>query len=213
MLIKKARPRTQDERSSTMRALLIEATLDTMCESGYNGTTLVAIVKKAGVTRGALHHHFDSKDDLVVDAISAMLTKGSSEIRGYAELVQDGTLSLSDFLDRVWKIFSGPFFMITLEQITASRHNDVLKSRLVVVTRDFHAALDETWRCFFTANKSEHAQLEVILNATLCLLRGMGVQTVLRDDPKYYQRILAFWKEILTTHTSITLKSKVLAEV
>ncbi len=36
-----------------------------------------------------------------------------------------------------------------------------------------------------------------MLNATLCLLRGMGVQTVLRDDPDYYRRLLRFWKSIL----------------
>ncbi len=33
-----------------------------------------------------------------------------------------------------------------------------------------------------------------VLNATLCLLRGMGVQTVLRDDPVYFRRLLRFWK-------------------
>ena len=200
--------RTQPERSAAMRARLIEATLVTLLESGYAGTTLVGIAKAAGVTRGALNYHFDSKDDLVVAAVSEMLTNTSSEIRGYAKSVQDGALSLPGFLDRLWELFSGPFFMVTLEQITASRHNAMLKSRLVVVTRDFHRALDETWSNFFTTKELQHPGLETILNATLCLLRGMGVQTVLRDDPVYYGRLLAFWKNILITHTGITHKTK-----
>jgi AcrR family transcriptional regulator len=201
-------PRTQDERSAAMRERLINATLETILECGYSGATLVGIAKKAGVTRGALNHHFDSKDDLIVEAMSDMLKKGSAEIRGYAESVQNGTLSPSEFLDRVWEIFSGPFFMVTLEQITASRHNDVLKNRLVVVTRDFHKALDEIWSSFFTTNELQQPQLETILNATLCLFRGMGAQTVLREDPAYYQRLLSFWKDILFSTTGITFKSK-----
>ena len=37
----------------------------------------------------------------------------------------------------------------------------------------------------------------MILNMTLCLLRGMGVQTVLRRDPEYYDGMLAVWRDIL----------------
>jgi AcrR family transcriptional regulator len=208
MNMQETQGRTQPERTAAMRARLIEATLATLLDTGYSGTTLVGIAKAAGVTRGALNHHFESKDDLVVAAVSSLLTNTSSEIRGYAKSVQDGTLSLPGFLDRLWELFSGPFFMVTLEHLTASRHNPLLKTRLVLLTRDFHRALDETWSSFFTTKELQHPGLETVLNATLCLLRGMGVQTVLRDDPAYYKRLLAFWKDVLITHTGITHKAK-----
>jgi AcrR family transcriptional regulator len=120
--------RTQEERSAAMRERLIEATLETILDEGYAKTTLVGIAKRAGVTRGALHHHYDSKDDLIVDAIARQLTDVSAEIREWAKLVQAGSLDLSEFLDRVWGLFSGRFFMVSLEQITASRHNDILRN-------------------------------------------------------------------------------------
>ncbi|MCX5478208.1 TetR/AcrR family transcriptional regulator [Kaistia geumhonensis] len=189
--------RTQEERTSATRARLVEATLDLLLSKGYAGTTTVDIAARAGLTRGALAHHYSGKDELVVEAFDRHLTIVTQEIRTYATLVRDGSLSLDDFIDRVWTIFSGRFFMLTLEEVTAARHNDFLRVRLVARTRDFHDSLDAIWRHFFDETGLNPLEIEVMLNATLCLLRGMGVQTVLRDDPVYFRRLLRFWKSIL----------------
>lgn len=189
--------RTQEERTSATRARLVEATLDLLLSKGYAGTTTVDIAARAGLTRGALAHHYAGKDELVVEAFDRHLTIVTQEIRTYATLVRDGSLSLDDFIDRVWTIFSGRFFMLTLEEVTAARHNDFLRVRLVARTRDFHDSLDAIWRQFFDETGLNPLEIEVMLNATLCLLRGMGVQTVLRDDPVYFRRLLRFWKSIL----------------
>jgi AcrR family transcriptional regulator len=190
--------RTQEERTSATRARLIEATLDLLLSKGYPAATTVDIAARAGLTRGALAHHFASKDELVVEAVDHMLNRTIAEIRVYASLVGRGSLSIADFVDRMWIIFSGPFFMVTLEHITASRHNDFLKSRLVERTREFHKSLDAIWRQFFSETQIGTLEVETTFNATLCLLRGMGVQTVLRNDPVYYRRLLQFWKSMLT---------------
>lgn len=195
--------RTQDERSAVMRARLIQATLETILDCGYANTTLVAVASRAGVTRGAVHHHYASRDELIVDAISHQLREASAEIRQFARDAQDGHTSLEDFLELVWALFSGPFFMITLEHITASRHNDTLRQNLTLVTRDFHRALDETWNTFFTIKDRPKSELAIVLNATLCLFRGMGVQTVLRQDPAYYRSLIDFWRSVLVSHTHI----------
>lgn len=189
--------RTQEERTSATRARLVEATLDLLLSEGYPAATMVDIAARAGLTRGALSHHFENKDELVVEAVDHLLKTTTAEIRIYASQVGLGAISISDFVDRLWIIFSGPFFMISLEQITASRHNAYLKTRLIERTRDFHASLDEIWRQFFSGTALDSVEVETSLNATLCLLRGMGVQTVLRNDPVYYRRLLRFWKSTL----------------
>jgi AcrR family transcriptional regulator len=185
------------ERTADTRARLIEATLDLVFSKGYASTTMVEIAARAGLTRGALSHHFEGKDQLIVEAFAHLLRSTTEEIRTYASQVELGTMSLADFVDSLWKIFSGPFFMVTLEQITASRHNVYLRERLVERTRDFQRSLDEIWRQFFSGTAMPSAEVETTFNATLCLLRGMGVQTVLRDDPAYYRRLLTFWKSVL----------------
>lgn len=189
--------RTQEERTAATRGRLVDATLDVLLAKGYSATTTVDIAARAGLTRGALSHHFSGKDELVVEAFDQHLTLVAADIRTYAGLVRDGSLSLSDFIDRVWTIFSGRFFMLTLEEITAARHNDYLRVRLVKRTREFHDTLDGLWGHFFSGTGLNRTEVEVMFNATLCLLRGMGVQTVLRDDPVYYRRLLRFWKAVL----------------
>ncbi len=189
--------RTQEERAAATRERLIGATLDLLLSKGYAATTTVDIAARAGLTRGALSHHYAGKDELVVEAFDRHLTMVGADIRTYAGLVRSGSLSLSDFIDRVWTIMSGRFMMLTLEEITAARHNDYLRGQLVKRTQVFHNQLDSLWRHFFAETDVESSEVEVMFNATLCLLRGMGVQTVLRDDAVYYRRLLRFWKTIL----------------
>jgi AcrR family transcriptional regulator len=56
--------RTQQERREATIAALLVAARDRFADDGYVATSLDAIASDAGVTKGALYHHFDGKEEL-----------------------------------------------------------------------------------------------------------------------------------------------------
>jgi len=70
--------RTQAERSQSTRAALVNAARPLFAERGYATVGTEEIVRAAGVTRGALYHHFDGKIELfaaVYEAIEEQLAE------------------------------------------------------------------------------------------------------------------------------------------
>lgn len=70
--------RTQAERSETTRAALLDAARLLFGTQGYAATGREQIVERAGVTRGALHHHFGTKQQIfraVVEDLERELTE------------------------------------------------------------------------------------------------------------------------------------------
>ncbi|MGY8870947.1 MAG: TetR/AcrR family transcriptional regulator [Pseudomonadales bacterium] len=192
--------RTQAQRSSETRTLLLEATIDTLIEVGYTRASTTEIVKRAGVSRGAQVHHYRSKDGLITAATQYLFSCFIDEVQELAVQVRNSGGDVESFLNgTLEKFFHGRFFFASLELITAARTDSDLKERLGPLIREFHNQLDDLWHCFFQTTEESPARVETLLNMTLCLLRGMAVQKVLRDDPGYYAEILDAWKSILSS--------------
>ncbi len=60
--------RTQAERTEATRTALIAAARPLFAQRGYAGVGTEEIARAAGVTRGALYHHFDGKRELFAAA-------------------------------------------------------------------------------------------------------------------------------------------------
>ena len=77
--------RKQDERSGAMRARLVRAARDLFADRGFADTATPDIVAAAGVTRGALYHHFADKTDLFRAVVAAEAAEVAASVRSGTE--------------------------------------------------------------------------------------------------------------------------------
>ncbi|HEX4161278.1 MAG TPA: helix-turn-helix domain-containing protein [Acidimicrobiales bacterium] len=64
--------RTQADRSATTRAALVRAARELFADQGFAATSRDEIAERAGVTRGALYHHFESKSALAAAVVAEL---------------------------------------------------------------------------------------------------------------------------------------------
>lgn len=86
--------RTQRERSDATRSALVAAATDLFAERGFHGTPAELVVRRAGVSSGALYHHFATKRELFRAAFEAVE-------RGLAERVAAAALEARDPWERL----------------------------------------------------------------------------------------------------------------
>jgi len=85
------------------RDQLIEVATRLFAERGYEDTSIEAVLSAAGVSRGALYHHFAGKDALfeavvesVEERITADMTAAITSVRDPVEVLHAGALKGAD---------------------------------------------------------------------------------------------------------------------
>jgi AcrR family transcriptional regulator len=100
--------RTQRERSDGTKAALADAAIASLVERGWAATSVVEVCARAGVTRGAFHHHYDDLAELLADALRRL----------YDDLFArtgDWRVDLAGRLDDVWSALATPSFKAVIE--------------------------------------------------------------------------------------------------
>ena len=78
----------KEQSAATIKRLLEEALLE-FSQQGYARASTETIVKKAGVTRGALYHHFTNKKDLFYAVFREAQLEIGRRIESQADAVED----------------------------------------------------------------------------------------------------------------------------
>lgn len=197
------RKRTQSERSGETRQALFNATINLLYDQGFNKTSTPDIARTARVSRGALTHHFATKEDLVISAVADHLTRVNTKLAAFADTYGRRGGSTDEIVDYLWHIMFDRLFYVTLEYLPEARHNESFREGLIPVVHEFHDRLDAIWTALATHRQVDPASVGIVMNATMCLIRGMIAQTVLRPaDSTYYETLLTFWKEQVRAYFS-----------
>jgi AcrR family transcriptional regulator len=186
----------QQERSRATQQRLLEATVDCLIERGWSGTTTTLVAEKAGVSRGAQLHHYPTKAALVLAAVEHLAARRAAEIR--AEAASLPVRRLDRIVALLATAFTGPLYVAALEVWVAARTDPPLRAALVPLEARVGRELHRLTVDLLGADETQPGVRETV-QATLDLLRGLGVANLLSDDGPRRRRILATWTANLAT--------------
>jgi AcrR family transcriptional regulator len=174
----------------------MEATVECLAELGWSGTTTTVIAERAGVSRGAQLHHYRTKNELVVAAIGHLADLRGQEMRRAALALPEGPSRTAAVLDLLATHHVGPLFTAALEVWVAARTDPELRRALVPVEASVGREVHRHTVDMLGADESRPGVREVI-QATLDLMRGLGVANLLSDDSARRNRMLDQWARTL----------------
>jgi AcrR family transcriptional regulator len=186
-----------------MRARLLEATVDCLVERGFSHTSTTLVSERAGVSRGAQLHHFPTKNDLVVAAVEHLTDVRGTDLAAAAERLPTGKRRTRAVLQMLADHFTGPVFTAALELWVAARSDEALLTAVEPleqrVGRETHRLTVE----LLGADESRPGVRELV-QATLDLVRGLGLANTISDDARRRTRILDRWAITLDAALSDT---------
>lgn len=186
----------QADRTRAMRARLLEATVELLVERGFAGTTTTLVSDRAGVSRGAQLHHFPTKNDLVVAAVEHLTELRGAELTDAVAQLPTGKRRTRAVVEMLGDHFASPVFTAALELWVAARTDEAL---LAAVSPLEQRVGRETHRLTVTALGADESRPGVreLVQATLDLVRGLGLAATITDDSARRRRILREWADVL----------------
>ncbi len=195
----------QEERTRVMRLRLLEATIEMLVERGWSGTSTTLVSQRAGVSRGAQLHHFPTKDDLVLAAVEHLSDVRGRELAEAAEHLPTGARRTRAVLEMLAEHFTSPVFTAALELWVAARTDAQLLAAVSPleqrIGRDVHRLTVE----LLSVDETRPGARELV-QATLDLVRGLGLANTISDDAARRSRILDEWARTLDARLHGTAK-------
>ncbi|MEX1155147.1 TetR/AcrR family transcriptional regulator [Parvibaculum sp.] len=141
-------------RSDATRRRLCEAATGVLVEGGLRAFSFVKVCDKAGLSRGAIHHHYDTPADLLADVVAHIYDQLSAAVT--KELRPRGTRqeTVDHAIDALWKhLRTGPFRVLleiraatmsdaTLAAAIAGPNDRINRNIIAAATRAFEDHLE-----------------------------------------------------------------------
>jgi AcrR family transcriptional regulator len=188
----KRQRRTQEERSATTRAALLDATIDCLVEFGYANLTTTRVVERAGVSRGAQVHHFPTKAELVAEAVRHLAARRVEEfVAAMPRLPRSEERRVSFILDRVWEVHTSPLFVAALELWVAARTDPELRASLATVEADVAQTIAAVGPTVFPELASR-PDFTADVEAAMATIRGLALLRFVDDQDEIDRR----WRRV-----------------
>jgi len=189
--------RTHAERTAETRAKLLAAVVESIAEVGLARTTAPEIARRAGVTWGAVQHHFGGKDGILVAALEDSFRRLAERL---ASIPVEGT-TLEEraalFVDRAWEHMASAHYRSTSEILRHVTGRGRGRARHEWRER-MRAEWEQLWGRLFAGARISRARHVVLQHFAASLLSGLAASVAIDDRARAVPSAeLALLKETL----------------
>ncbi|HUO79079.1 MAG TPA: TetR/AcrR family transcriptional regulator [Steroidobacteraceae bacterium] len=188
----------QAQKSAATRHRIVEATIRCFVDLGYAGTTTTAIAARAGLSRGAMLHHFPSKAEVVRAAVEHLHGRRLKAFRKSLQRVvpADGD-RVRQALEAYWAHVRHPMFVAFLELAVAARTDRELAAILVPAQQAFESEWRHTAREVFPEWLGNEERFELALDLSRYVLEGLAAELGTGRAPARERRLLGHLERTL----------------
>ena len=166
--------RKKQQGEMTRRSIL-EATVECLDMLGYAETSLSKILDRLSVSRGALLHHFPSKEDLIVATIDWLLGRVAKEPE--VSTTPKAPLNLENSLLWYWeRLVDTPEGRAFLEVLMATRTDQPLADRVSEKLRAWNDRIDAAMLHTYGNTASKDEDIILIWTIWRSFVRGLIIQ-------------------------------------
>lgn len=197
-------------------ALLVTATKDQLIDRGFHGISIQVILDAAQIKRGALFHHFPTKDHLIAAAFSELLDDLLEELNGVARKLRLGQATKKEFSQEISLIVSKGHFHGCMEVALAMRTAFELSELIKGAVEDWRSGFHDFWADTFELPGATEDEADMHWSLASDVLRGHAFSMSFGVDPVAHRsHIEGFTKVFLDSadvkpleNTITTLKPK-----
>ncbi|MGI3903386.1 MAG: TetR/AcrR family transcriptional regulator [Janthinobacterium lividum] len=187
--------RQQAERSSETRARLVQATISLLQTKGFVGTTTALIARRAGMTTGALHHHYPTKDDLMLDVLDDATTR-IRVLLDRGEAAETERLNARSLVDHLWQVYGDTAYWAVWEIIIGTRATP-FHQRVAAHRRETIEAVVHPWIARWVPSAEARSEAFRIFEFMLIAIRGLSLERFLHRDPAYFEAHLSLLADLV----------------
>jgi AcrR family transcriptional regulator len=186
--------RTQAQRREQTRTALLDATIECLVDIGYSRASVQEICTRAGVSKGAVQHHFATKAELMAAAVEHLTNRLRGELAASLDGLPGGASGVAAAIDLLWKGYSGTLSTAVTELWVAARTDPELRAAIRPVDR----ALGRSTLAHISqvAGDLPKERAELLFWLTVNLTRGLALDAELGGDPHRRRQLLEEWKRI-----------------
>lgn len=160
----------QQAKSERARAAICDATIAALAEVGYAETSLNRVAAMADFSKGAVQHHFPTKEDLIAATLDALLLRTVQSRAAQAKSVEEALLE-------AWQRFiNTPAYRALMEVLNAARTDTALRQRIASDLVDWGQKLDQQSLSRYQAVSGNGEDVVMLLNMTRSFMRGLLIQ-------------------------------------